>query len=156
MGDGAVGCGGGRLWEGVRVVVVVVVGGGSEGGRGTVPPHMYAAAHVAVGRMHHQQCSPVCSVCTPFPPTHTYTPQGSLASTATHFLSRRLAFTGVSTVFYCSAIALAKQFVNPSNFTQPEASGQGPSKTLPSWFAKQYEARRLGHVSGCEYTCRSA
>ncbi|WIA15991.1 hypothetical protein OEZ85_012728 [Tetradesmus obliquus] len=55
----------------------------------------------------------------------------------------RFAYTSANVFFSCSALAIAKQIINPANYLRDEAAVQEATKQLPAWFAQQYQSRRV-------------
>jgi ATP-dependent phosphoenolpyruvate carboxykinase len=59
----------------------------------------------------------------------------------------RFAYTSMNVFVSCSALAIAKQIINPANYLKDEAAVQEATKQLPAWFAQQYQSRRVASVS---------
>lgn len=64
----------------------------------------------------------------------------------------RFAYTSANVFVSCSALAIAKQIINPANYLRDEAAVQEATKQLPAWFAQQYQSRRVASVS-VQHTC---
>lgn len=70
-----------------------------------------------------------------------------LCHPVTTFDSSRFAYGTFNVFVSCSALATAKQIVNPANYMQTEEAAKEASKQLPEWFAAQYKSRRMASVS---------
>jgi hypothetical protein len=71
--------------------------------------------------------------------------------------AHRFAFTGFNVFISCSALAVAKQMLNPANFTaaaqDAAAAADKAGEQLPAWFRGQYQQRRAAAVRVCVCMC---
>ncbi|KAF6266020.1 hypothetical protein COO60DRAFT_1475178 [Scenedesmus sp. NREL 46B-D3] len=75
--------------------------------------------------------------------TTPFAPQQAQDSSQVPSPLTRFAYTSMNVFVSCSALAIAKQIINPANYLRNEAAAQEATKQLPAWFVQQYQSRRV-------------